>query len=172
MVSIIFISLLGFISLGLFVYFVIIFNGLKGLIINIDRAKSNIDVLLKQRFDEIPQLVRVCKGYIGYESSILKEITELRSKFETTKETIYKNKLNQFLTEKIHSLYENYPNLKASEQFLNLQKRISDLEMEIADRREFYNDSVAAFNIRLESLPDIVVAKILGYKKERMFRTQ
>jgi len=176
MIPTVLIALLTFILLAVIIYFVIIFNGFKRLISNIEMSQSNIDVLLKQRFDEIPNLVRVCKGYIGYESKILKDITELRSKFETTRTIINKNKLNQILTDKMNSLdsiVESYPNLKSSEQFLNLQRRISEIEMEIADRREFYNDGIAVFNTRVESFPDIIIAKIImGYKKQQMFKFQ
>lgn len=175
MITIIFLSALIITFLGGVVYFVIIFNGLKNLKNNIDKSLANIDVLLKQRFDEIPQLVKICKGYIGYESNVLKELTELRKRFEETRETISKEGLNHDLTTKIAGLSataENYPELKASPQFLNLQTRVSDLEMEITDRREFYNDSVNSFNIRIESFPDMFVAKILGYEKQKLLKIE
>ncbi|HLL60948.1 MAG TPA: LemA family protein [Candidatus Nitrosocosmicus sp.] len=159
-------------SMAGLVYTVIIFNGLVRLNNNIEKAYANIDVLLKQRFDEVPNLINVCKGYIKYERKVLTDLAKLRSTFIHTKSTIDKDSINQVLNTKIPTLYatvEKYPKLKSSKMFLHVQKRLTDLEMEIADRREFFNESVNKYNIRLESFPDMIIAKICHYNRKNMF---
>ena len=174
--------LFSMLGLGLFggtlVYLVLIFNSLMAIKNNIDRARANIDVLLKQRFDEIPQLVNVCKGYIKYEGSILEKLATLRNQYNKTvfsdsdKDAIKKVELNQTLngySKELYALAESYPNLKASNQFLYLQERFSEIEMQIADRRELFNDSVNIFNTRIDSFPDMILAFVLRYKKYALF---
>jgi len=180
MLTTILVTCLSFLALALLLFLVIVFNNLQAIKNNIEKAASNIKVLLKQRFDEIPQLVEICKAYMGYENKTLQDLTSLRSAFkkelEKNEDDSEKlkgmNELDQVLTGQMKSLYavaESYPILKASEQFLHLQTRISALEDQIADRREFFNDSVNMYNTRIESLPDMFIAKVLNYKKKEMF---
>ncbi len=166
-----------FLILAFLLYMITVFNSLKAVKNNVIKAEANIKVLLKQRFDEIPQLVEVCKKYMDYETSVLKDLTNLRSDFEekiNKKEELQVEEIESFdeeLSNQIGNLKataENYPNLKTSEQFLNLQIRISSIEEQIADRREFFNESVNAYNINIESFPDMIISSILGYRKKDM----
>ncbi len=154
-------------------YFVSIFNGLIRLKNNIEKSWSNINVLLKQRHDELPKLLSTVKGYMKYEKNLLTQITKARTDFMKTKNIHEKAKLNNQISEALKTIFavsENYPKLQANETFRHLQNRISGLENEIADRREFYNDSVNVFNIRIQSIPDVIVANVMNYTKKELFR--
>jgi len=165
------ISVLVFIALVIFT--ISIYNSLIALKINIERASSNIDVLTKQRFDEIPNLVEVCKAYMKHESETLKNVISARNFFLGSAETAHKVQADFVLEGALKTLYavsEDYPQLKADAQFLHLQRRITDLENKIADRREFYNASVAVFNSRIRQIPDITIAYFLKYEEKPMFK--
>ncbi|MBI4019975.1 MAG: LemA family protein [Candidatus Aenigmarchaeota archaeon] len=154
-------------------YIIIVFNGLVRLKNNIRKSWANIDVLLKQRSDELPKLVDTVKGYIKYEKRILTEITQARTAFLNADTMQDKARADGLITGALKSLFavaENYPNLKANESFIQLQGRISSLENEIADRREFYNDSVNTYNIRIQTIPDRFVAGMLHYQPEELFK--
>lgn len=154
-------------------YFIIIFNSLVRVKNNIDKAWGNIDVLLKQRYDELPRLVETCKGYMQHEKNVLLKVTELRTSIMNASSIKDKAIADFQLSSAIKTLFavaEKYPNLKANENFLKLQQRISGLENEIADRREFYNDSVNVYNIRIQSIPDLFVAKLLSFKTAEFFK--
>lgn len=153
-------------------YVVTIFNGLIRLKNNIKKAASNIDVLLKQRSDELTKLLESVKGYMKYEKDVLTEVTKARTAVtgaSSMKEKAAANNQLDSVFKTLFAVAENYPKLQASESFKQLQERISSLEDSIADRREFYNDSVNNFNIRIESIPDIVVARMLGYTQQELF---
>ena len=138
-----------------------------------DKAWANIDVLLKKRSDLIPNLVETVKGYIKHEKEVLTKITELRSELRHETETKDKAKTSNQITETLKTIFavaENYPKLKASENFLELQKEISMIEKRIADRREFFNNSVLLYNTRIQVIPDSIFASILGYKKKDYFK--
>ena len=157
----------------LVVYAVSIFNGLIRLKNNIKKSWANIDVLLKQRSDELPKLISSVKGYMKHEKGVLAELTKARTAFLNATTMAKKAAADSAISGALKSLFavaEAYPKLRANENFLQLQQRISGLENELADRREFYNDSVNTFNIRIQSIPDIVVAKLLGYTEEQMFK--
>ena len=137
-------------------YFVSIYNGLVRLSRNIDKSLVNIDVILKQRHDELPKLIDVCKGYMNYEKTVLSDLTELRSGWMKATTLSDKANISNMISDGLKSLFavaENYPNLEANENFLHIHKRISGLESELADRREFYNDSVTNYNIRIKFSP-------------------
>jgi LemA protein len=152
---------------GVILYAVGIYNTLIRLSNNIDKAWANIDVVLKQRHDELPKLVQVCNSYMSHERETLERVTNARSAYgRSTSVDEQANAENQ-LTRALGRLFavaEQYPDLKANQEFLNLQQRISALESTIADRREFYNDSVNLYNIRIEQIPDIWVAQPFGYR--------
>ncbi len=153
-------------------YFVTIYNGLIRLKNNIKKAWSNIDVLLKQRHDELPKLVKVCESYMQYEKKTLENITKARSFYNSADSVKEKSKANNMISDALKSLFavaENYPDLKANQNFMQLQGRITSLEDNIADRREFYNESVNNYNIRIAQLPDVIVARILNYTPETLF---
>jgi LemA protein len=150
-----------------------LYNSLVHLKNNIKKSYANIDVILKQRSDELPNLIGIVKGYMKYEQETLHTITKARTAIMTVDEPGRKAAADNILTDALKSLFavaENYPELKAHTTFLQLQKRISGLENEIADRKEFYNDSVNIYNIRIHQFPAILLAKILGYTKEESFK--
>jgi LemA protein len=163
----------GLILIALAGYFISIYNGLIRLRRNIDRNWSNIDVLLKQRYDEIGKLVKVCDGYMKYERATLEKITALRSSYLQTGSVEEKQRIEGEIAGTLKTLFalaENYPDLKANQNFVHLQDRISELENEIADRRELYNESVNLFNIRIHQIPDIIVARMAGYTDQTLFQ--
>lgn len=130
------------------VYFTLIYNNLVTLKHNVSKAWANIDVLLKQRHDELPKLVETCKRYMNYEKDALEAIIKARSAVSTAREKSDIKALGAAETQmrlglgNLFALAEDYPELKANESFQHLQSRITGLEHDIADRREFYNDSV------------------------------
>jgi LemA protein len=154
-------------------YFISVYNSLIRLRNNIDKAWSNIDVILKQRHDELPKLVETCKGYMRHEREVLEKITELRTSWANAKTMAEKAKISDAISGTLKTLFavaENYPQLKANENFLQLQARITGLENELADRREFYNDSVNNYNIRIQSIPDKFIANMLNLKPIELFK--
>jgi len=158
---------------GLGAYFVIIFNSLVLLRNNIDKAWANIDVLLKQRHDELPKLIDTCKGYMQYEQQTLQAVTEARSAYARAGSVPEKAQAENQLTGALRVLFavaEKYPELKANANFLALEQRITAIEEEIADRREFFNDSVNTYNIRIRQLPDMFVAMLLFMRPKEMFQ--
>jgi LemA protein len=158
---------------GLIMYFVTIYNGLVAVKNNVEMAWSNIDVLLKQRYDELPKLVKVCEGYMKHEASTLENVIKARAMMAGATNMTERGKAEGFLTETLKSLFavtENYPELKADRRFGQLQSRISELEDEIADRRELFNANVNIFNIRIEKIPDVFVASILSYKSKELWQ--
>jgi LemA protein len=165
----------GLIALILISYFVAIYNGLIAVKNNIDKAWANIDVLLKQRHDEIPKLVDICKGYMEHERGTLEAVIKARQNVMTVQgqgpaAVGQAEGMLQASMRQLFALAENYPNLKAQTSFQQIQERVSALESQIADRREFYNDSVNTYNIRIQSLPDAAVAGMLQLKPREMFK--
>jgi len=166
-------SITGFVVLGalvaLLLYVVMIYNNLVRLKHNVSQAWSNIDVLLKQRHDELPKLVETCKQYMKHEREVLENVTKARAAVGMARErgdvttlgaaetVLRKGLMNLF------AVAENYPELKANESFQHLQNRITQLEAQIADRREYYNDTVNANNVRIEQFPDGMVASAFKF---------
>src|SRR5512134_276165 len=153
------------------VYFVRIYNGLITLRENVRKAWANIDVLLTQRHDELPKLVETCKRYMAYEQATLERVMHARSavfkaqgRGDVTALGAAEDQLRQGLG-RLFAVAENYPELKADQGFRHLQTRISELEEAIADRRELYNESVNLNNIRLQTFPDLVVARMFQFKQ-------
>jgi LemA protein len=162
-----------FAIVGMSWYFMTIYNGLVQCRNDIEKAWANIDVLLKQRHDELTNLVEVCKGYIKFEQETLVKIAQARSAWSQAVTVGQKAEANRTVTAAMQGIFavaENYPQLKASDNFLQLQSRISALENAIADRREFYNDSVNAYNVRMQEMPDSVVAGMMHLTPRPMFR--
>jgi LemA protein len=159
--------------IGFVLYVVGVYNGLVRLKNNIKKSFANIDVLLKQRAAELPKLLASVKGYMKHEKSLLTEITKARTSFLNAKTIGQKAAADNFLSGALKSLFavaENYPKLRANENFLHLQARITGIENELADRREFYNDSVNTYNIRVQSFPDVIIARMLGYRDAELFK--
>jgi LemA protein len=162
-------------AIAFVVYFVAVYNGLVRLKNNIKKAMANIDVLLKQRMDELTKLIETVKGYARFERKVLTEVTKARTAFLDAKTLPEKAKASDMISGALKSLFavaENYPKLSASENFKQLQDRISGIENEIADRREFYNDSVNTYNIRIQQIPDRFIAGMLGYQPEVLFKAE
>jgi LemA protein len=164
--------LLLFGMIGLIVYLVGTYNTFVRLSNNIDKGWSNIDVILKQRHDELPKLVDVCNSYMTHERETLEAVTKARAAYSNSMTVDEKARAENRLTTALSTLFavaEQYPELKANEEFLHVQQRISVLESTIADRREFYNDSVNLYNIRIEQIPANVVAQQSGYRLRPLF---
>lgn len=150
-------------------YTVVAYNGLVRLKHNVARAWANIDVLLKQRHDELPKLVEVCRQYKQFEATTLARVTEARARVAAAREqhdvaalgaaeSMLRSGLGQ-----IFAVAEAYPELKANEHFMQLQSRITALENSIADRRELYNEAVNVNNVRVDQFPDLVIARLFQF---------
>jgi LemA protein len=164
---------LGFAVVGLLGYAISIYNGLVALKNNIGRAWANIDVLLKQRHDELPKLVSTCEGYMQHERAVFDKLSEARAALAGARGVAQRADVENQITRAIGQIFavaEQYPTLKADQSFLMLQNRISQLENQIADRREFYNDTVTTFNTRIQQIPDVVVANWLSFQASELFK--
>lgn len=154
----------------LLVYSVVIFNHLVTLKHNVKKAWSNIDVLLKQRHEELPKLVETCRQYMQFEQQTLEKVMLARAAVSQAQATGDMAALGLAESEmrlglgNLFAVAEAYPDLKANESFQHLQQRISGLENAIADRREFYNESVNINNIQIEQFPDLVIAGLFRFK--------
>jgi LemA protein len=158
---------------GVAIYVVILYNELVRLRNDNDRAWANIDVLLKQRHDEIPNLVETVKGYMQHEQQTLVAVTQARAASMNAASVRQKAQADLMMTGALRGLFavaENYPQLRASENFLKLQNRISELEERIADRREFFNDDVNTYNTRIGQIPEVFVASFMNLKPRDMFK--
>ncbi|MGD0416076.1 MAG: LemA family protein [Terriglobales bacterium] len=158
---------------GAAIYAVIVYNGLVRLQNEIGRAWANIDVLLKQRHDEVPNLVACVKGYMDHERQTLEAVTQARAASIDASSIPQKAQADALLTSALRSFFvvaERYPQLKADQNFLALQNRISDLEERIADRREFFNDDVNTYNTRIAQLPEVFLAWLMKLQPRQMFR--
>ena len=161
-----------FVAAGVIFYLVTIYNGLITMRNDIDKSWANIDVLLKQRHDELPRLVEVCKGYMQYERETLERLVEARTRYGAATTIDQKTQASSNLSASVGKLFqvaENYPTLQANVSFLELQKRTTELESQIADRREFYNDAINVFNTRIQEMPDVFVARLFGMQPRHMF---
>jgi LemA protein len=162
-----------FFVVGVLIYAVILYNGLVRLRNENDRAWANIDVLLKQRHDEIPNLVESVKGYMQHEQQTLLAVTEARTASMNASSIGQKAVAELRVAGALRGLFavaENYPQLRANENFLKLQNRITELEERIADRREFFNDDVNTYNTRIGQIPDVFVASFMNLKPREMFK--
>ena len=165
--------LIGFLVVGAVGYALTIYNGLVALRNNIGRSWANIDVLLKQRHDELPKLVKTCEGYMQHERAVFDKLSEARGALMAAKSVGQRAEAESLLTRALGQFFavaEAYPNLKADQSFLQLQHRISDVENQIADRREFYNDIVTTLNTRIQQIPDTWVAEWMKLKPAEWFR--
>ena len=165
-----FIILLGII--GLVSWFFMVYNGLVQVRENIKKSWANIDVLLMQRSDEIPKLIKTVKAFATHEKEMFDSVMAAREKYLGASSVGEKADADNMLSGALKSVFalsEAYPELRSNENFIQFQNRISDLENEIADRREFYNESVNNYNIRIQSLPDVWIAGPMGLQQEEMF---
>ena len=171
--QIVVIFIISLVIIGLVSWFFTIYNGLIHVKENIKKSWANIDVLLMQRSDEIPKLIKVLKSFAKHEKKMFDNVMVARKSYlganSITEKADADNQISDAL-KSVFALSEAYPELRSNENFLNLQDRISGLENEIADRRELYNESVNNYNIRIQSLPDVVIANAMGLDQEEMFQ--
>ncbi|HEV8337117.1 MAG TPA: LemA family protein [Candidatus Polarisedimenticolia bacterium] len=154
-------------------YLIGIYNQLVQIKVNVDKSWANIEVLEKQRYDEIPKLVKVCEGYMQYERGTLEKVIEARSRFLQAKGPADMAQAGAEMGGALKSLFalaEAYPDLKANQNFTQLQQRVSALENEIADRREFYNESVTINNARIQQVPYVFLAGTLSMTQREMYK--
>jgi len=145
------------------------YNSITKLKMKVKQSKSGIDVYLQQRFDLIPNLVQVVKGYMNYEKETLQKIIELRTQYNETKDLKVSETLNNQLNN-IIAVVENYPELKASEQFLNLQKNLSKIESQLQAARRIYNNDVTKYNTKINIIPYNIIATIFRFEEEYLFQ--
>lgn len=159
----------------LVILFVLIYNNLVVLRNNVENAWAQIDVQLKRRADLIPNLVNIVKGYMKHERETLENITKARAALMSAKTPAEAAKADNMLSGALKSLFavaENYPNLKASENFIRLQEDLADTENKIAYSRQIYNDSVLSYNRTIQTIPNNIVAGMFGFKEKEYFRTE
>jgi LemA protein len=167
-------AVLAAIAVIVVVYGILIYNGLIRLRRNIDQAFSNIDVLLKQRHDELPKLVKACERYMTHEQETLRQVIEARNQFGGSSRQVEAMSSADMQIERalkgLFAVIERYPELKADRSFAQLQQRITGLENAIADRREFYNHTVTIFNTRIEQFPEVLVARKCNYQPQPLWK--
>ena len=134
---------------------------------NVRQAKSGIDIYLNQRFDLIPNLVECVKGYSKHEKSIFTEIANLRSAYMKQPKNIKSAETNQLI-----AVAENYPELKASEQYLNLQKNLTKIESQLQAARRIYNLEVTNYNTKLDVVPSNLIASLFGFEHAQLFEIE
>lgn len=162
----------------LILYLISLYNRLVALKHNVGEAWSNIDVLLRQRYEELPKLVEVCKQYMGFERDTLERIVALRNEGDSCRSkgdiagvSTAEGLLGRAVTG-LMARVENYPELKSNEHFRQLMARISGLQEAISDRREFYNEAVNINNIRREQFPDLVIARLFAFGAFPLFEAK
>jgi LemA protein len=157
-------------------YLIMIYNNLVQVKHNVSKAWANIDVLLRQRHDELPKLVETCRQYMKFEQDTLQKVIEARSKVSAARESQDMGALGsaegalRASVGNLFALAEQYPDLKTNQTFLQLQSRISGLENAIADRREFYNESANINNVRIEQFPDTIIAGMFSFKAAQLLQ--
>jgi LemA protein len=169
----VFVAAIALFLVGAAIYITILYNELVRLRNENDRAFANIDVLLKQRHDEIPNLVSCVKGYMDHERQTLEAVTLARTASIGAASIPQKAQADLRLTGALQALFavaERYPGLRANQSFVALQKRIAELEERIADRREFFNDDVATYNTRIAQLPELLLARQMKLRARQLFQ--
>ncbi len=161
------------IALLLVLFVISIYNTLVKLRQRVRNAWSQIDVHLQRRFDLIPNLVNTVKGYMNHEEGTLTKIAELRTSWANSTTVAEKAELDNQLSgalKTIMAVSESYPDLKANTNFINLQEELKSTEDKLAFARQFYNDTVTMYNMKLEVIPSNIVASIFGFKPESLFK--
>lgn len=149
-----------------------IYNSLATGKVRIKEALSGIDVQLKRRVDLVPNLIETVKGYAKHEKELLENVTKARTSLMYANTTQEKAKSDNMLTDALKSLFavsENYPDLKASANFLELQEELSDIEAKIAYARQFFNTNVSSYNSTLVNFPGSIIGSVFGFKQEEFF---
>ena len=154
---------------------VAIYNGLIRARQRVENAWSQIDVQLQRRFDLIPNFVETVKGYMQHEREVLENVTELRTAWAGASSVGEKAKLDNKLSESLKTIMavsENYPDLKANQNFSELQEELRNTENKISFSRQFYNDSVTAYNTKLEVVPSNIIASMFNFKPKELFEVE
>lgn len=163
------------IGIGVIVLIVLIvfgqYNTLVKLKMKVKQAKSGIDVYCQQRFDLIPNLIETVKGYMKHEKEVFDNITKLRTEYNNTKDIKVSQELNRQMNS-IIAVAENYPDLKASEQFLNLQKNLEKIESQLQAARRIYNNDVTNYNTKISVVPYNVIASMFNFESESLFELE
>lgn len=163
---------LGIILAIIIIYILAKYNKLIKLKNKVKQSESGIDVYLNQRFDLIPNLVECVKGYANHEKSVIENVTKMRSEYMKTNKSLKKaEELNNSMNG-ILAIAEGYPELKASEQFLNLQKNLSKIESQLQAARRIYNNDVTKYNTKIETVPTNIIASMFGMKKAELFQIE
>ena len=168
----------GFVAIVAILWFFSTWNRLVNLEENVNRSWADIDVLLKQRYDMIPNLVNIVKGYAEHESSIFEEFDKARQAAAgalaqgDVKGVSAAEGMLAGMIPKINMVAEQYPELKADTSFVNLQNQLVSLENQVADRREFYNSSATNFNKAIQMIPTVFVANMKGCQRRDLFEVQ
>ena len=167
------------IALGIIIILIIavvsIYNNLVRLRQKVKNSWSQIDVQLQRRFDLIPNLVETVKGYMNHEDSVLTKVAELRTSWANAGTVAEKANLDNQLSgalKTIMAVSENYPDLKANQNFSELQQELQNTENKISFSRQFYNDSVTMYNTKLEVVPSNIIASIFKFKPEELFKVE
>ncbi len=167
---------MGWIILGivvlLVIYVISVYNSLKTVENRVENAWSQIDVQLQRRFDLIPNFVETVKGYMSHESETFTKIAELRTSWANTKSVSEKADIDNQLSgalKTIMAVSENYPELKANQNFSELSEELRNTENKISFSRQFYNDTVTKFNTKLELFPSNIIAGIFNFKQKDLF---
>jgi len=166
--------IIGAIVFGIIILIVFgMYNSIVRIRNKVKQAESGIDVYLNQRFDLIPNLVECVKGYSKHEKEVFENIVNLRTQYMNNKKTDLKQaeKLNNNMNQ-IIAVAENYPELKASEQFLNLQKNLSKIESQLQAARRIYNNEVTKYNTEIATVPKNIIAKMFGFKEANLFKIE
>ena len=159
----------------LILFFISIYNNLASLRQKVKNAWSQIDVQLQRRFDLIPNLVETVKGYMGHESEVLTKVTELRTSWSSATSIKEKSALDNELSgalKTIMAVSENYPDLKASSNFSQLQEELQNTENKIAFSRQFYNDISTKYNTQLEVVPSNIIASMFHFEPVELFEAE
>jgi LemA protein len=155
--------------------FIIIYNGLVRARLRVKEAWSGIDVQLKRRASLIPNLVETVKGYASHERETLENVTAARARLQQAGTPAQAAEANNMLTQTLRSLFavaEQYPDLKANQNFLDLQHELSDIEEKIAYARQFYNTNVLSYNTKTETFPSVIFANMFGFQPSEFFEAE
>lgn len=161
--------IIGVIVFVILIYVVVTYNSFVFLQKSSEQARSTIDVYLKQRFDLIPNLVECVKGYKEYEQELLERIVQLRQQYDSNHDIESATKLNEEYN-RIMMVIEDYPEIKAGEQFMHLQKTLSKVESQLQAARRIYNGDVTKYNTKLSVVPSNIVGMMFGYKQKELFK--
>jgi len=159
----------------LILFIIFAYNGLITLRMRVKNAWSQIDVQLQRRFDLIPNLVETVKGYAAHESKVFEDVAQLRTQWASATSVAEKADLNNQLSEALKTIMavaENYPDLKASTNFLALQDELQNTENKISFSRQFYNDSVTMYNTKIQVFPSNIIAGMFNFKEEEFFKAE